>query len=154
MFEQLGSPTFTHFLLGLQGREIVLLLEDGEAVLQKRADSKDHRSAVVSLLLNLTDGFLNDLCKVQVVGTFNIDATEIDDALLRNGRLIAMREFGPLSAKEARKLGEHLGKDTKAISGPTMLTDVFHLGNEVTLTQKKKSSPIGFGVRVERVPPG
>lgn len=125
----LGGPEFTAFLVRvLPERESVLVLEDAESVLARRVGDTE-TSALTSLLLNLTDGILNDVCKCQVVATFNIAIDQVDPALLRAGRLQAVREFQALPAPAARRLAQHLGRDPDAIRGPTSLAEVFALGS-------------------------
>lgn len=84
----------------------VLILEDAESVLLRRAD--DNREKVATLL-NLTDGMLGDALGLHVVCTLNSDLTDLDPALLRPGRLVAHREFDLLTAEEAGRLAAALG---------------------------------------------
>lgn len=99
----------------------VLILEDAESVLQRRGD--DNREKVATLL-NLTDGMMGDALGLQVVCTLNCSVAELDPALLRPGRLLAQREIGPLTADEARRLAQHLGRP--APSGPATLAEILH----------------------------
>lgn len=85
----------------------ILILEDAESVLQRRAE--DNREKVASLL-NLTDGMMGDALGLQVVCTLNCGLDDLDQALLRPGRLLAQREFGPLPLDQARRLATHLGR--------------------------------------------
>lgn len=89
----------------------VLILEDAESVLLRRAD--DNREKVATLL-NLTDGMLGDALGLHVVCTLNSELTDLDPALLRPGRLVAQREFELLTAEEARLLGGVLGRTAPA----------------------------------------
>lgn len=140
----LGSPEFTAFLVRvLPERESVLVLEDAESVLARRVGDSE-TSALTSLLLNLTDGILNDVCKCQVVATFNIAIDQVDPALLRAGRLQAVREFRALPAPDARRLAQHLGRDPDAIRGPTTLASVFGLGAAVPGAELG-ARRVGFG---------
>jgi hypothetical protein len=84
----------------------MLILEDAESVLLRRSD--DNREKV-GTLLNLTDGMLGDALGLHVICTLNCDLTDIDPALLRPGRLVAHRDFCPLTAERARRLAETLG---------------------------------------------
>jgi ATP-dependent 26S proteasome regulatory subunit len=65
---------------------------------------------VVSVILNLSDGMLSDFLKIQIICTVNCRVTEIDQALLRPGRLTCHRVFPRLSYAEAEKLAVRLGK--------------------------------------------
>lgn len=84
----------------------VLIIEDAESVLLRRA--ADNRESVATLL-NLTDGMLGDALGLNVVCTLNSHLDDIDAALLRPGRLLAHREFRPLTRGEAARLAEKLG---------------------------------------------
>ena len=121
MVERITTPAFTSFMLGMKDQPCVLVVEDAEKLVAADARTTDGGTSV---LLNLTDGLLNDVTKVQAVVTFNCPVAKVDPALLRSGRLIGMREFGPLTAAQARRLAEHHGKDASHIRGPTMLCDV------------------------------
>jgi hypothetical protein len=57
----------------------------------------------------MTDGLLNDMLKLQIICTFNVDLKRLDSALLRPGRLIARKEFKPLSELDANILAQRLG---------------------------------------------
>ena len=122
----IGSPHLATLLISLakQHKGIVLVIEDAEHMLLKREASDPAGSDMVSLILNMTDGLMNDLCRCQVIATFNTDASKIDSALLRKGRLISNRIFGPLSVPDAKRLAEHVGKDPNQITKPTILADI------------------------------
>ena len=90
-----------------KGRQFVLILEDAEAALMKRAG--DNHS-LVSSLLNVTDGLLGDFLKLQVICTINCKYQDIDPALRRPGRLIAHRHFARLSYSKACILADKIGR--------------------------------------------
>lgn len=99
----------------------VLVLEDAESVLMRR--DLDNRERV-ALLLNLTDGMTGDALGLQVICTLNGEVADLDPALLRPGRLIAHREFGPLSAVESARLAVHLGAATTEFEEPMTLAEI------------------------------
>jgi hypothetical protein len=90
-----------------KGRQFVLVLEDSEAALMKRA--ADNHS-LVSSLLSVTDGLLGDFMKIQVICTINCKYQDIDPALRRAGRLVAHRHFPRLSYSKACSLAEKIGR--------------------------------------------
>ena len=57
----------------------------------------------------MTDGLLNDMLKIQIICTFNVNLKKIDKALLRPGRLLARKEFKALPPLEANILASRLG---------------------------------------------
>ncbi|MDJ1505121.1 AAA family ATPase [Xanthocytophaga agilis] len=100
--------------------DCVLIIEDAENVIKDRqADS----NSAVSNLLNLTDGLLADCLNVQIICTFNSALSVVDNALLREGRLIAKYEFNKLSVEKSRALSEHLGHN-RLISEPMTIAEI------------------------------
>lgn len=119
----------------------VLVLEDAEVCVFKRDGSNN---ALVSGILNITDGLLKDLLNISIIVTFNsADISELDKALLRKGRLKVMHEFSLLPTEDARKLAKHLGKK-KIIDKPLSLADVYNLDEETGL-EEVEDKKVGFG---------
>lgn len=133
MANAISDPDLIKFFM--QNSNSVLVIEDGENILAKRASSS---AQAVSNILNLTDGLLSDVANIQVVATFNTDILNIDEALLRKGRLIAKYEFTKLEEKRVKKLGEKLGVK---INNKNTLADIYN--SQETSFEKKKNS-IGF----------
>lgn len=132
MIDVLASPTFIEELIKHKGS--VLVIEDCENYIE---DRKINKSSVVSTILQITDGMLSDVLDIKVICTFNTDLTQIDPALLREGRLITEYEFKELSAEKTKVLSD--GKLTE----PSTLATIF---NTLTLkTKKKQTTKIGFG---------
>jgi len=104
MVSCLSDPELIKFLM--DKRNSVLVIEEAEGVLTKR-DSGGGQA--VANLLNLSDGLLSDIAKMQIIVTFNTDLLNIDAALLRKGRLIAKYEFKELESERAQKLADKLG---------------------------------------------
>jgi len=113
MVDHLVEPQFMTFLSDEiknwadDGFFCVLLIEDAEPLLAKRQEGV--RIQGVTNLLNLSDGILNDMLNLQLICTFNVDLKRLDSALLRPGRLIARKEFKPLSELDANLLAGRLG---------------------------------------------
>lgn len=91
---QLGDPGLLPALMGLKSGSdlpIVLILEDADAALAKRlADNM----SMVSALLNFTDGIYGEMLDIRVVASSNTKKFEIDEALVRDGRLICHTHVG------------------------------------------------------------
>jgi ATPase family associated with various cellular activities (AAA) len=88
-------------------RQFVVILEDSAAALMTRgADNRDQ----VSAILNLSDGMLADFLRLQIICTINCKAADIDQALLRPGRLLCHRVFPRLDYAQASLLAKNLGK--------------------------------------------
>jgi hypothetical protein len=111
----ISEPSFVGFWLEQcrqhQDKKFVILLEDSEKCLMRRED--DNRSEVSSLL-QITDGLMGSFMKLQVICTVNCQATQLDPALLRPGRLLARKVFGRLPRGEAMKVAAKLGKPLPA----------------------------------------
>jgi SpoVK/Ycf46/Vps4 family AAA+-type ATPase len=123
MTGQLVSPDLVPLLM--DNKDIILVIEDAEKALLSRETSEN--AAIVSTILNLTDGFIGDAMNVSIIATFNTDKEKIDAALLRKGRLRVSYEFKLLSAEDARKLAKSIGKDPAVITEPMALADIYNL---------------------------
>lgn len=137
MADVISHPDFIQMLMN--NRDSILVIEDAETLITDRA--LNHHSGVSSLL-NVSDGLLSDYLCTQIICTFNKPITMVDDALMRQGRLIARYEFGKLSVEKAQKLSAHLGYKTK-ITEPMTLAEI---ACQSEVKQAIPSAPIlGFG---------
>ncbi len=107
----LSDPEFIGFWANQRrnysDRQFVVILEDSDAALMtRRSDNRDK----VSSILNLSDGMLADFLRLQIICTINCRANDIDQALLRPGRLLCHRVFGRLDYAQASRLAESLGR--------------------------------------------
>lgn len=144
MVGDLTNPSIVNLLTKKQN--CVLILEDAEKAITKREYNAD--SSLVSTLLNMTDGILGDVLKLNVIVTYNCNRQEIDEALLRRGRLKAEHSFNKLSLDNVKKLVKKLKLNLETKEEMT-LADIFNykkdeelIGNRATLTEKPV---IGFG---------
>lgn len=121
--EHLSSPGFITFMMS-EATNSILLIEDAENVLRHREAGGNQ---AVSNILNLSDGILGDVLKLQIVCTFNSGLDAIDPALLRPGRCIAEYRFEPLERERAEALMIKLhGEDIEEIDGSMTLADIFN----------------------------
>jgi len=121
----ISHPRFINFWTNQRKRhddmQLVVILEDAESVLMtRRADNRDQ----VSTILNFTDGMMADFLRLQIICTINASTTEIDQALLRPGRLISHRVFRRLDPDQAAQLAQHLGRSLPAAQNYS-LADVY-----------------------------
>lgn len=133
MANAISDPDLIKFFM--QNSNSILVIEDAENILAKRASSSVQ---AVSNILNLTDGLLSDVANIQIVATFNTNILNIDNALLRKGRLIAKYEFTKLDEKRVKKLSKKLGV---SIDGKNTIADIYN-SSESSFTKEKKL--IGF----------
>ena len=123
----------------------MLVLEDAEKAIVKRENTQD--ASLVSSLLNMTDGILGDVLKLNIIVTYNCQRAEIDDALLRRGRLKAEHSFNLLSKDNAKLLVKTLNLDVE-VKDDMSLADIYNYKKEEELIGKKdelnKRPVIGF----------
>ena len=80
---------------------IVFIVEDGDSCIVRR--SGDNMSAVSSLL-NITDGIIGSSFDIRVLITTNATIEDIDEAILRPGRLCERLEFKGLEKEHAASI--------------------------------------------------
>ena len=82
-------------------KTMVLVIEDADKCLTSRA--ADNISAI-SAILNLSDGIIGNLLDLRIVCTTNAEIEEIDEALMRTGRLSARIEVNLLDVEHAKAI--------------------------------------------------
>jgi len=135
----LGDPNFIQLLL--DKRNSILIIEDAELLLTAREINQNN--SAISTILNLSDGILADCLNIQIICTFNTDLENIDEALLRKGRLIAKYEFKELSLEKTNHLLQLQNSESKPSDKPLTLAEIFNykLKDFSNLDSKSK---IGF----------
>jgi len=131
-------------------KPLVLIIEDADSCLSTRGS--DNISSVSSLL-NLSDGIIGNLLDLRIVATTNAEIENIDEAILRKGRLSQRVEVGKLEPTQAEGIYKRLGgkeeidwKEKKFIP----LSDVYALakggkvGEEVSMKTNKRK--VGFAL--------
>src|ERR1035437_10063838 len=134
----LTEPGFLDFLSKTSG--LILIIEDSEQVIAKR-DFKDNSS--ISNILNLSDGLFGDCMNFKIIATFNTELKNIDDALLRKGRLLAKYEFKPLEEPKAKILKKKIGSEHVKSN---LLSEIYNPEDISFISEKKK---IGFENHLE-----
>jgi len=135
----LDSPELVNLLL--ENRNSILVIEDAEDLLVSR-DSNNNSG--ISMLLNLTDGILGETLGIQVICTFNTHVSNIDKALLRKGRLLALYEFKPLATQKARALLEEIGVKDYFPDKPLTLAELYNIREQQFDFISGKRKGIGF----------
>lgn len=143
----LTNPSIVNLLTKKQN--CVLILEDAEKAIMKREHNND--SSLVSTLLNMTDGIMGDVLKLNVIVTYNCKRQEIDEALLRKGRLKAEHSFDKLSIENAKKIVKKLKLDIDVVEEMT-LAEIFNYKNDEELIGNRSAlidkPVIGFGAQL------
>ena len=135
--DALSNPDFLNLLADNKGA--VLVIEDAEKALIARELGQND---AVSTLLNLSDGILSDVMKMQVICTFNTDINNIDKALLRPGRLIGKYEFKELCVPKAQALCNMLGYN-RTITAPITLAEAFSDEHQESVSFSNRNN-VGF----------
>jgi hypothetical protein len=138
MTSVLSNPNFMKFLMNHP--KSVLLVEDAETVLMKRVSGG---SSAIQNILNLSDGLLSDMLEIQIVATFNTNIKDIDNALLRPGRLQGIYEFKELEDDIAKVLCDEMGVDFEMLKEKT-LAEIFNFNDKFGVEKKEKKKKIGF----------
>lgn len=129
MLQNIVSGQFLAFLLKLQNA--VIIMEDCEYILKRR---DTHENPLINSLLNITDGLVGDALNIRFLCTFNAELTDIDEALLRPGRLKVKYEFKALNKDK-----------TKAICGDDKAETLAEIYNRDKIDfNKKEQRKIGF----------
>jgi hypothetical protein len=124
------DSTFLGFLLA--NKNAIYIIEDAEKLIESRKMSNNN---VISSFLNLSDGITSNAIKCKFICTFNDSISNIDQAVMRKGRLKLKFEFKKLCVEKARKINPDINTDTS-------LADLFNV-NENDFT-KKQTRRIGF----------
>lgn len=135
MFSMINSTEFMEFLLDCKGG--VFILEDCESILKDRETNYNN---LITPILNISDGMLGDSLQLKFICTFNTDINNVDEALLRKGRLSLKYEFKKLSKERVQKLFDKLNIEATATEDMS-LCDVYNYETETGQKEKKK---IGF----------
>ena len=126
-------------------KPFVIIVEDADALLKKRATSDREGFAGLSSILNASDGLVGSLCDIRVICTLNTTSAQnpdIDDAALRSGRCAVNAFLGPLDGPAASKRflalmdasGLRNYGAVPAWGGGTTLSDVYAAVRAVTRT--------------------
>jgi hypothetical protein len=142
LLRDIASPDFITFLSDYQ--DAVLVIEESEDSVQARDKFNADKSAIANLL-NVSDGLLSDVLNLKIVCTFNTDIRNLDQALLREGRLLAIHKFDKISAESANKIAS-INKLKKKFEKPVSLAQIFNKKLNDDLSDfKDGSGRIGFG---------
>lgn len=139
----IDDPDFVQLLF--KHRNCIILIEDAEKCIETRDENSSNLS--ISTILNLTDGILGEALGANVIITFNTDRDNIDNALLRKGRLKGEHSFDLLSIEKAKDLACFLGLEDKIeINNPMSLADIYAYKDQKTdlLKEEEEKRSMGF----------
>ena len=121
MFAYLDSSEFITYLVTC--KNAVFILEDSESLLKSREETKN---PAMQSLLNISDGMLGDSLKLKFICTFNTNTRNIDQAILRKGRMKVKYEFKELCLEKVKKLFKKQGLDESLATKDMPLCDIYN----------------------------
>ena len=138
MVGALNEPDFLPFIT--QYRDSILIIEDCENLIQSRK-SNGPSNALVNLL-NMGDGLLGDALRLKIICTFNADLKEIDEALLRKGRMVVRYYFDKLKIEKSVLLQTEINRQP-LLNEALTLADIYN-ADENDLVGDANKQRIGF----------
>ena len=138
LVDKLSDPSFIPFIQ--KQKNSIIIVEDCEELLASRNSGGRTNSGLVNIL-NISDGLLGDSLCIKFICTFNAPLKDIDQALLRKGRLVARYEFRELSPEKANRLIEAEHLDVPRQDHPMTLADIYNYHDSDYTLEKRK---VGF----------
>lgn len=153
MIPALSSPSFLSVLInnqiGSSGNPTILLCEDADDCLGSRDASNVN---AVSALLNLGDGILGSLFDLRLVCTTNLKNEELDEAVVRPGRLSRKIHIDPLSPETAKNIYVRLtGKEPEFKLRNMTLAEVYVLARDNGWKPVKQTKSMGFSTPMDDI---
>ena len=146
MLSALNNPALITFFAEEMDPELpfFLIIEDGDDCLVKREKGNSY----ISDILNLGDGLIGESLNMYILVTTNKDKLDIDDAIVRPGRLLEFLEFNKLETKQANAIYNRESGDepTDFFTEPQYLTSIYTKAakRKTDLIKKKTRNSIGF----------
>jgi energy-coupling factor transporter ATP-binding protein EcfA2 len=138
LVDKLSDPSFITFIR--QQKNSIFIVEDCEELLSSRNGSNRMNAGLVNIL-NISDGLLSDELCIKFICTFNAPLKDIDEALLRKGRLAARYEFKDLTTDKVNQLIKEEGLDIPQQTQPMTLAEIYNYeGMDFSLGRKR----VGF----------
>lgn len=138
LVDKLSDPSFITFIR--QQKNSIFIVEDCEELLSSRNGSNRMNAGLVNIL-NISDGLLSDELCIKFICTFNAPLKDIDEALLRKGRLAARYEFKDLTLDKVNQLIKAEGLNIPEQNSPMTLAEIYNYeGMDFSLGRKR----VGF----------
>jgi hypothetical protein len=143
MVQDLTGPELIPTLVkarGLTGSEdsIILLLEDADKALVKR---NNESFGAIASLLNASDGILGLTLNLRIVCTTNAVIPDIDEALMRPGRMSSKINITNLPPEQCAEIYERITDGEKnQFLEPTSLADVYRFANLAIIEEEESDT--------------
>lgn len=111
LIDSLDKPEFIPLLMNIKNeheKPLIMIIEDGDTCLVPR---KNDNISTIASLLNLSDGILGSIIDIKMIISTNAAITEMDQAILRPGRLCRNIHVGPLPYDQANRVYRRLMSD-------------------------------------------
>jgi hypothetical protein len=151
LIDSLDKPEFMPLLLNVKNeheKPIIMVIEDGDVCLVPR--KADNISTIASLL-NLSDGILGSIIDIKMIITTNAEIKDMDQAIMRPGRLCKNITVGPLPYEQANKRYQQLTNSTAELAYQRFYTlaEIYSIANNIgdsrtTSTHQPARRVIGF----------
>ena len=132
----LASPGLLPHFLNMP--DSILVLEDADQLI---ADRQGMGNDFVTNICEFSDGLLSDCVNLKFILSFSTPIAQIDQSLVRHGRLMASYEFEALTSDKCNHLLKSLGKDLEVDKAMT-LAEVYQRAMQGEAKNEKKR--IGF----------
>lgn len=113
LVDSLDRPEFMPLLIKVRDeheKPIIIIIEDGDTCLLPR---KNDNISTIASLLNLSDGILGAILDIKLVISTNASIKDMDQAIMRPGRLCKQIYVGPLLYEQANKVYHRLMNDNE-----------------------------------------
>ena len=151
MINEISSPEMINLFISnkdnfAKNKSYSLIIEDADSILVTRA--ADNMSSIQSIL-NLSDGILGSLMDMRIIATTNA-INEVDEALVRPGRLCRRVEVGETSVDLCNSIYKRLTQKEGKFTRPHTLAEIYRSVYDINCEEKAfEEKPIkkvlGFG---------
>lgn len=140
LIDSLDKPEFMPLLMNIKNeheKPIIMIIEDGDVCLVPR---KNDNISTISSLLNLSDGILGSMIDIKMIISTNAEIRDMDQAILRPGRLCRNIHVGPLPYEQANRVYQRLTNSSDAkleYRKYYTLAEIYDMVNNIGLTPIK-----------------
>ena len=150
LITNLSSPELLPTLLnekGNRGGSLVLILEDADSALVKRESGN---LSQISNLLSIGDGLLGELADIRIIASTNAKSVQLDEAIVRPGRLSQKIHFPHLNKEQAKKIYKNLTE--KEYDGKAgTLAEIYREAREDGWIAEKNKSSTNLNISLQDV---
>lgn len=147
MVPQLADPALVPSIMNLKRNRpegpIVFVVEDADSVLATRGSDN---IAAISSILNMGDGIFGSLLDIRIIATTNAKVEDLDEAIVRPGRLCKRLDLDELPASQAMIIYKRLTtKELKCSkSDKFTLAEVYRLARQDGWKPTQEKKKLGF----------